>query len=1266
MAVGDVRTHEVTFCSRVSKWAENLFSLNPSWNFVRAEIEESVKRKRSDLRIYGPKNRLVLAGEVKLPGTAQGRNAYSSDLISDAFQKAANLGAEFFFTWNVNKLVLFDSKKWDVPIMERRLNDWDLGLDLDQPEEVSRPEVEKRIQELLARFFAEFHQIADGIKTDWAKPPDRYFISAFESHIGWPVKLTREFLTEKSAANKTFDTRLQEWMSNDQGWQVIRRDQEIWRALIDRAARTLCYVFSNRLLFYESVRRNFTNLDEIKIPRQISAPGELDVYFRKAFQNAVNVTGDYETLFYPAEEDWAGTLIFAHDSAADAWRAVLGELHQFNFKEVRADILGGIFQRLIAPEERHKFGQHYTNEDLVDVVNAFCIRKGEDMVLDPACGSGSFLVRAYHRKAHLNPGAAHQDRIAQIYGSDISLFAAHLATLNLASRNISEEENYPRIARRNFFEIRANEPFWQLPRGLRGEKTLQPILLPKLNAVVGNPPYVRQELIPRRGDKPKPKPMQAKEDLFDLCKKLWGVVLSGRSDLHCYFWPAAAAFLKENGWFGFLVSSSWLDVEYGFALQEWALTHFRIHAILESNAEPWFEDARVKTCAVILQRCDDPAERNEQLVKFVRLDAPLADILGGRADENSRQSAAEKFRDTISRCKQDTTREQFRIVVVPQKKLWEDGLRAGKLIALQKQRDLAEGIANRDSGEEDEENGKVYDENGNGMLHDEGAIAYGPKYGGGKWGKYLRAPNLYFQIMRRYASRFVPFGEIATIRFGVKSGCDAFFMPSDVSQGFLDKYSKLEWNNAPLSTHCKRGEVESGKIKLVLAGDGTVHPVENDCLKPELHSIMTISKPLIHASEIKSLVLMVRKSKSQLHGTYVLKYLRYGENNPVTTNKKANALTVPERATCANRDPWYDLNYTKPGHLVWAKGQQYRHVVVLNQNNLIANCRLYDVTLAHAKAGEPEILAAIANSTLVAFFKTFYGRYTGTEGNFEMMVIDLNLLELPNPLNAPKVIARKLTDAFARLCQRNTSGMVEEAFMECHSSERARKLAENPIDLPAELKQPDRRDLDLAVFELLGVADAGEREKLVDQLYYETARHFRQIRVVEIQKQEQRSKSGDREFRTDELAADLWDSLQDDEKQPLAAWLASQVAGGPQVSIPEGDARLPDASDFLDASTVFFRAPGADKSAFTPLPFSSRPHAELVFFASQHGIHGPVALPKTEDAARELLAGAMARLKALTATADELARSRTSDERKAMDLSRLLAHWMLNGKPNRE
>lgn len=87
MAIGDVRTHEVTFCARVAKWAEALFAQNSAWNFSRCEIEEAVSGKRSDLRVYGRKDQLLLAGEVKLPGTIQGRNAFNSDLIRNSQEK---------------------------------------------------------------------------------------------------------------------------------------------------------------------------------------------------------------------------------------------------------------------------------------------------------------------------------------------------------------------------------------------------------------------------------------------------------------------------------------------------------------------------------------------------------------------------------------------------------------------------------------------------------------------------------------------------------------------------------------------------------------------------------------------------------------------------------------------------------------------------------------------------------------------------------------------------------------------------------------------------------------------------------------------------------------------------------------------------------------------------------------------------------------------------------------------------------------------------
>jgi hypothetical protein len=157
-----------------------------------------------------------------------------------------------------------------------------------------------------------------------------------------------------------------------------------------------------------------------------------------------------------------------------------------------------------------------------------------------------------------------------------------------------------------------------------------------------------------------------------------------------------------------------------------------------------------------------------------------------------------------------------------------------------------------------------------------------------------------------------------------------------------------------------------------------------------------------------------------------------------------------------------------------------------------------------------------------------------------------------------------------------------------------------------------------------------------------------------------------REFRTDELAADLWDSLPDEDKQLLIPWIASEVTDILTVNIPEGHASLPDANDMLDANTIFFRQPKGGKAVTQPLALPSRAHAEMVHLLTQHSIYGAVRLPKTEKAALSLQGRLTARLAMLAAKANELARSRTGDEKRATELAHLLEFWMTHGKPRRE
>jgi len=1237
--------HEVDFCSQVASAANNLVAQNPpAYPFHEARVEGygtgTGRRKRNDLRFYDHHGRLVLCGEVKLPGTPEGRSAFADKLMQDAFSKAENANVQYFFTWNVNEFVLFDRSRWQQPLIDRRVRVWRLGRILASPEDVAR---EDNLAFIKTRFLPDLlRDLADvvsGRRPDWL-PPDDIFIRSLESHLDWPVQLLSAYILHSANRSKPFDSRVQRWMA-DQDWTFIRTPHEEWVKAVDNMAKTLAYVWANRLIFYKALRSRFPDLPRLELRASVKKPEDALAVFNRLFQRAVDRSGDYEPLLMPDAKDWATALVFHPPSALDAWRGLLRGIESVDFRDVPSDVVGRIFQKLIGPDERHRYGQHFTGDDPVDLINAFCIRSAADTVLDPACGSGSFLVRAYYRKRHLGPSRPHLDLLSELFGCDIALYPAHLATMNLAAREINDEANYPRIARRNFFDFEPPTPFCHVPDTAGGQ---QPVPLPALSAVVGNPPYVRQEKVEKTD----------KTRFGRIISAAWpDLRLTGRSDLHCYFWPAAARLLKPEGYFGFLTSSSWLDVEYGFALQRWMLRHFRILAIMESAAEPWFEDARVKTCITILQRCDDEAKRMANRVRFVRFSRKLADVIGvppTPEDEQARQAALERLRDRIMAAEGDCEDQDLRIIIKTQQDLWNDGVRAGAILRNVEPESLAGEYENGGEAEAEEEEpvepttGERPKENGD--------------YHAGKWGRYVRAPKVYFDIMRRYGGRFVALGEIASIRFGVKTGCDAFFMPRDVTARMLavhdtDRAFRRHAGGAP------RKDVESGKLKIVEAGDGSVHPIEARYLAPEVHSLMKVDRPVVRAADLDRVVLLVSEPMSSLQtkAPWVYRYLRYGMTAQFAS-EKSKSKPVPERSTCAARDPWYDLTrLVKPGVAFWPMAQQYRHIIASNPEHLICNHNLFDVASRNLSSAETKALVAVLNSTLVGLFKTFYGRFAGTEGNLKTEVVDVNLLEVPDPRGVPPKVAERLADALERMSRREVGRLVEEQLMDCHTPDRAQRIAAGPLVLSDELRQPDRRDLDDAVLELLGVADAKERSALIDRLYEATARHFRDIRVVEIQKMEQRARSNNRRFSIHDLAADIWDAAELEDATPLAEWIGRRPESTAAVIIPEDRPATLSPSPMFDPDTVYF---GKDRSVH--LDCQSRGQAELVVRLANLGISGAVKLPSDLHACFKLLERVNSRVEKAAARFRELAESRTNDERVQTQLTDVLKRWFILGR----
>lgn len=1239
--------HEVDFCGQVASAANLLFAQDPAASpFAEARVEGfgtgAAKRKRKDLRFFEPSGKLALCGEVKLPGTPEGRSPYDDAVYQDAAQKADNAAVRFFFTWNVNVFVLWDRSQWDKPILERRVREWKLGLTLASPEDVARPE---NLASILSRFLpdllSDLADIYTGRRRDWTMPADDIFIRSLESHLDWPVQLATAYLIDRTDRNKTFDAKVQQWLAH-QGWIPVRNDLDEWRATLNNMAKTLAYVWANRLIFYKALRARFTDLPRLELKRSVKTPDDAAKAFDRYFQKAVQRSGDYEPLLFPGVQDWASGIVFEAPSALDAWRGLLRGIESVDFRDVPSDIVGRIFQKLIGPEERHRYGQHFTGDDVVDLINAFCIRDGEDSVLDPACGSGSFLVRAYYRKRYLDPTREHLQQLGDLFGSDIALYPAHLATLNLAAREINDEANYPRIVRRDFFDTDRGKPFCTVPDNNGG--TI-PVNLPDLDAVVGNPPYVRQEKIDKT-DKPR---------YAALVTGAWAdVKLTGRADLHCYFWPVATKLLKPEGHFGFLTSSSWLDVEYGFALQGWILRHFKLLAIMESNAEPWFTDARVKTVATILQRCDDEAERMANLVRFVRLDKPLREIIGVPAggDEAERQQAVERLRDRILAAALDEEDDALRIIVKPQRDLWADGVRAGSIL-----RDVSPDDADAEDADEDGE-GPAAIGNGEPKTHFDFASG---EYVAGKWGRYVRAPDFYFEVLRRFGRRFVALGEIANVRFGVKSGCDAFFMPRDVTDELLrecatDAAFKRRAGGAP------RKDVEAGKLRVIQAGDGSIHAIETEYLAPEVHSLMKVDRPIVRAKDLDRVVLMVGQPMKDLRGTWVHKYLKYGEQ-ATFASKKSKAVPVPQRSTCAARDPWYDLTkLVKPGFAFWPMAQQYRHIIAGNPERLVCNHNLFDLYSEDLSNREQEALWAVLNSTLLGLFKTFYGRWAGTEGNLKTEVVDVNLLEVPDPRGVDADLAKRLTAAVKAMSRRTVGRLIEEQLMECHAPERARRIAAGPLVLSDELRQEDRRDLDDAVFELLGVSSADERAQLVQRLHEATALHFRNIRVVEIEKQEQRARTANRRFSVLELAADAWDAAELPDLTPLAEWVGKQPGCDASVTIPEERPAEMSPSPMFDPNAVYFGKAGARGHHAAHMDCASNGQARLIVRLANVGVSGCVTIPAREPACLATLQAVDARLQTARHRFDELAGSRTSDPGLQSQIVDQLTRWFVQGR----
>ncbi|MDI6733479.1 MAG: N-6 DNA methylase [Planctomycetota bacterium] len=897
------------------------------------------------------------------------------NLKEPARKKATKRQAPYFAISNFQHLILFNTAKVNQqkPLEEQFVENYYLS-DLEDLNEIEEPRFRNNIINELERFLLNLTQYVTGEKTEPLKPIDQLLVWRLQDKVNRLARYYKNIVRNQYHKDTEFKKQLRKWFS-EQMWEFTGSEIDF-----GKAARQSAYLLVNKMVFYSALQSK-RRLPALSIPPDLTTGGQLQKQLQVFFGEALNLK--YETIY---STDFIDSAAFFPDNK-ELIREVqefAGILKRYNFATLRYEIVGEIFQHLIPQEERHNLGQYFTRSDIVDLILGFCLKHETDKVLDPACGAGTFLVRAYHHKKLMNQKLAHLDILDTLWGVDIAKFPAHLSTINLAIPDLSLENNYPHIWQDDFFNLKSTPEGLEAPEKWRKveqvhfQKMKREMIIPRwFDCIVGNPPYTRQEEIPETGVE---KTKLIRSALEHVGKPL--AEITGHAGIHTYFFVHGWKFIKDKGRFGFIVSNSWLDVGYGKGLQEFFLRHYKIIAVIESKIERWFESADINTCIVILEKCKNEQERDENLTRFVYLKKPLSHFIPPAeevwAKEKERIDKIKELINTVCFHNELYENEDLRIFPKKQADLWKEGF--------------------------DKEEGK---------------------YVGAKWGKYLRAPEIFFKILQKCKDKLVPLKEVADVRFGIKTGANEFF--------YLTEEEIKHWGIEKEFWMHKEG----------------AKWVPNYVIKSPRECKSIVVKP----EDLKYRVLMIHKDKKQLKGTNVLKYIEWGER------KKG----FHKRPTCASRERWHELYDFCPKILWWVNIGE-RFACFNNKPRCFADKMFYGI-FPKCRDDE-ELLLALLNSTLQLLIIENTGQELTGALTFLThdiwMVEKLPLLDFRKVKQEHRLAIKKI---LPQISKRNIGFIYEEIS------------TYSPEEISLTKIKPDRRELDKVIMgDILGLTDEEQLE----------------------------------------------------------------------------------------------------------------------------------------------------------------------------------------------
>ncbi|PIZ76353.1 hypothetical protein COY05_01460 [Candidatus Peregrinibacteria bacterium CG_4_10_14_0_2_um_filter_38_24] len=516
----------------------------------------------------------------------------------------------------------------------------------------------------------------EGIKVFNAEIPPKSLSQNLFFELKWHEYLDRFdqlwLLSKESFEEKKLAEQAEKWGKLTKRKQVgekLFEDLTTWRALLtkdfkknnsnidDDALDEGVQKVLDRLIFIRTAEdRKIEQNILLSLVREWETAGKKHNIFKRLNDGFRWFDDHYNSKLFASHalENWKAddkvfeTIIKGLYQTADGYR--------YDFSAISTDVLGGIYEQYLGyvqekaqkddkkKSKRKSQGIYYTPRYIVEYLIEQTLgevlkkAKAKDIpnikILDPACGSGSFLITAYDKmleaKTKLDKQTGLFDRFEilknNIYGVDLDEQAIEIAQLNLLLRVLSQRTKLPTLSHNirignSLVEgetEKLQEVFgdkWREQKAFNWKDDFPEVFKNEgFDVIIGNPPYVNLANI--------------KDSSFREWLKKEFKTAKNKSDLYSFFTEKAISLLKPKGKMGFIFSNSWLGTDSFSKFREFLINETKVLKLVKLPPGV-FNDATVTTILIFIEK--SKAAKKHQIVleelkdqKFVKLPYKLS------------------------------------------------------------------------------------------------------------------------------------------------------------------------------------------------------------------------------------------------------------------------------------------------------------------------------------------------------------------------------------------------------------------------------------------------------------------------------------------------------------------------------------------------------------------------------------------------------------------------------------------------------------------